>query len=168
MRAQHRGTRDKVVPVALAVKRDFEKGPTKGNRFVCGIRGHFAKDCWRKETAQCSKCGEKDHLDRAYKRQRDGSKHDTVAMGQTLAPPDEEHWAALTQWKTAGMLLDSGCTDHIVTNIDAFLDFVPIQSVVRNPNGEASRVVGRGCVRISIPYHKKGIPMGTQKYFVCA
>ena len=75
-------------------------------------------------------------------------------MGPTLATPDEEGWAALTQWKTAGMLVDSGCTDHIVTNIDAFLDFVPIQSVVRNPNGEASRVVGRGCVRISIPSNK--------------
>ena len=75
-------------------------------------------------------------------------------MGPTLATPDEECWAALTQWKAAGMLVDSGCTDHIVTNIDAFLDFVPIQSVVRNPNGEASRVVGRGCVRISIPSNK--------------
>ena len=52
------------------------------------------------------------------------------------------------------MLVDSGCTDHIVTIIDAFLDCVPIQSVVRNPNGEASRVVGRGCVRISIPSNK--------------
>ena len=31
------------------------------------------------------------------------------------------------------MLVDSGCTDHILTNIDAFLDFVPTQSVVRNP-----------------------------------
>ena len=50
--------------------------------------------------------------------------------------------------------MDSGCTDHIVTNIDAFLDFVSIQSVVRNPNGEASRVVGRGFVRISIPSNK--------------
>ena len=62
--------------------------------------------------------------------------------------------SALTQWKTAGMLVDSGCTDHIVTNINEFLDFVSIQSVVRNPNGEASRVVGRGCVRISIPSNK--------------
>ena len=52
------------------------------------------------------------------------------------------------------MLVDSGCTDHIVTNIYAFLDFVPIQSVVRNSNGEASRVVGRGCVRISIRSNK--------------
>ena len=75
-------------------------------------------------------------------------------MGPILASPDEEDLAALTQWKTAGMLVDSGCTDHTVTNIDAILDFVPIQSVVRNPNGEASRVMGRGCVRISIPPNK--------------
>ena len=140
--------------VALAVKRDFKKGPKKGNCFVCVIPGQFAKDCRKKETAQCSKCGEKGHLDRACKRQRDGGKNESVAMGPTLATPDEECWAALTQWKTTGMLVDSGCTDHIVTNIDAFLDFVPTQSVVRNPNGEASRVVGRGCVRISIPSNK--------------
>ena len=75
-------------------------------------------------------------------------------MDPTLASPDEDYWEALTQWKTAGMLVDSGCTDHIVTKIDAFPDFVPIQSVVRNPNEEASRVVGRGCVRISIPSNK--------------
>ena len=75
-------------------------------------------------------------------------------MGPTLASPEEEYWAAITQWKTAGMPVDSGCTDHIVTNIDAFLDFVSIQSVVRNPNGEASRVVATGCVRLSIPSNK--------------
>ena len=140
--------------VTLAVKRDFKKGPKRGNSSVCGIPGHFVKDCRRKETAKCSKCGEKGHLDRACKRQKDGGKHESVAMGPTLDIADEEYWAALTQWKTAGMLVDSDCTDHIVTNIDAFQDLVPIQSVLRNPNGEASRVVGRGCVRISIPSNK--------------
>ena len=48
-------------------------------------------------------------------------------MGPTLATPYEEYWAALIQWKIAGMLVDSGCTDHIVTNIDAFLDLEAIQ-----------------------------------------
>ena len=119
-----------------------------------GIPGYFAKDCRRKETVNCSKCGEKGHLDRACKRQRDGGKHESLEMGPTMASPDKEYWAAVTQWKTAGTLVDIGCTYHKVTNIDAFLDFVPIQSVVRNPNGEASRVVGRGCVRISIPSNK--------------
>ena len=119
--------------VALAVKRDFKKGPKKGNCFVCG-------DPWT--------------LFQGLQEEGDGGKQESVAMGPTLASPDGEYWAALTQWKTAGMLVDSGCTDNIVTNILAFLDFVPIQSVVRNPNGEASRVVGRGCVRISIPSNK--------------
>ena len=77
-----------------------------------------------------------------------------MAMGPTLASPEEEYWAALTQWNTAGLLVENGCRDHIVTNIDAFLDFVPIQSVVRNPIREASRVVSRGCVRISLPSNK--------------
>ena len=71
------------------MKRDFKKGPKKGNCFVCGIPGHLAKDCRRKETAQCSKYGEKGHLDRACKRQRDGGKQASVAMGPTLASPNE-------------------------------------------------------------------------------
>ena len=154
-------------PVALAVKRYFKNGPKKGNCFVFWIAGHFAKDCRRKETAQCSKCGEKGHLDRACKRQRDGGKHESVAMVLTLASPDEEYWAALTHWKPAGMLVDSGCTDHRVTNIDAFLDFVPIQSVVRNPNREASRVVERCCVRISIPSNKGNSNANSKMFCVC-
>ena len=150
--------------VALAVKHDFKKGTKKGNCFVCGIPGHFAKDCRRKQTAQCSKCDEKSHLTGACKRQRDEGKHESVLMGPTLASPDEESWAALNQWKTASMLVDSGCTDHEVTNIDAFLDFVPIQSVVRNPNGEASRVGGRGSAYRQI---KRNSNANSKMFCVC-
>ena len=77
-----------------------------------------------------------------------------------MATRDEDYWATLTQWNTAGELVNSGCTDHIGTNIDPFLDFVPLQSVVRNPNGYVSRVVGIGCVMKSIPSNK-----GTSKSF---
>ena len=141
---RHKGKSDSV---ALAVKRDFKKGPMKRNCFVCGIPGNFAKDCRRKETPQCNRCDERGQLDRACRRQREGCKHESVAMGPTMATP-EKNRAALIQWKTAGLLVDSGYTDHILTNIDVFRDFVPIQSVVRNPNGEASRVVGRGCMKM--------------------
>ena len=65
--------------------------------------------------------------------------------------------------------VDSACTDHIVTNIDAFLDFLLIQSVVKNPNEEASRVrvVGRGCVRISIPSNKGEFQCEIKMFCVC-
>ena len=75
-------------------------------------------------------------------------------MGTILATPDEEYWAALTLWKTTCMLVDSGCTDHIVTNMDVLLDFVTIQSMLRNPNRVFSIVVGRGSAKISISSHK--------------
>ena len=52
---------------------------------------------------------------------------ESVAMGPILATPYEELWAALTKWKTADMLVESGGKDNIVTNIDAFLDFLLIQ-----------------------------------------
>ena len=35
-------------------------------------------------------------------------------MGLTFATLDEEYLAVLTKWKTAGVLVESGCTDHIV------------------------------------------------------
>ena len=76
--------------VALPLKRDIKKRHRKGNCFVCGIPGHFAKDCSRKETSQCSKCGQKGQLDRACKRQRDGGKRESLVMSPTLASPDEE------------------------------------------------------------------------------
>ena len=85
-----------------------------------------------------------------------------------------QHW--LNQTRNAGPLLPSGRqqaklvdsgTDHIVTSIDAFMDFVPIQSVVRNPNEEASRVVGRGCVRISIPSNKGEFNANSKIFCVC-
>ena len=60
-------------------------------------------------------------------------KHEAVAMGPTLATSDKKHWEALTEWKTADLLVDSGCIDHIATDKDALLDFVLIQLVVTNP-----------------------------------
>ena len=84
--------------VALAVKRDFKKGPSKENSFVCGILGHFTKDCRRKETAQYRECGKKGHIDSAFRRQRDGSKHESVAKGPALA----------SQTRNTGKLLPSG------------------------------------------------------------
>ena len=59
--------------------------------------------------------------------------------------------SALKKWKTAGLLVDCGCTYHTVANIDMLPDLLPIQSEVRIQNWEASRVFGWGCFRISVP-----------------
>ena len=66
----------------------------------------------------------------------------------------ELYCAALTQWKTVGLLVDRGCTDHTVTKINAFLDFAATQRVVRNPNGGATRVMDRGFVKTSKPTNR--------------
>ena len=96
MREQHRH-KGQNGSVALAVKRDFKKAPTQERKLLCmGEPWYFAEDCRRKETAQCSKCGENGHLDRACKRQRDGGQPESVARGPTLATPDEVYWAAPT------------------------------------------------------------------------
>ena len=135
---------------------------------MCEIPEQFAKHYRTKETEQYSKCGEKGHLDRACKRQRDGGKHhESVAMGTTMATPDDEYRAALTPWKTAGVLVDSGRTYHIVTNTNTFLDIVKFQSLVRNPNGEAVS----GGQRLCEDQHtlkQRRIQMRFKERFVCA
>ena len=139
---RHRDRRVKIGSVALAGKRDFKTGPEKRNCYLFGISGNFAKDGRRKETAQCYKCGEKDNTDKACRRHGDWGKHASVAMGSTLVTQDEALRAVFNLWKRAGMLVNCGCVDHIVTNIDVFVVFVPIRSVAR------------GFVRISMPSNK--------------
>ena len=149
------------------MRRDFKTGPKRRNCSVCGIPGHFAKDCWRKKTTQCSNCVEIDHIDRACKRQINGGKDESVAIGSNIV---------YTIWGTLGSsytVEDSshasghGCTNHIVTNFDALLDYVPIKSVVRNPIGKASRVVDRGYMKISIPSNKRNFNANSRKFSVC-
>ena len=153
--------------VALTVKRDFKNGPKRGNCFVCGIPEHFAKDCRRKETAQCSKCGEKGHHDRACKRQRDGGKRESVAMGQ--------HWPHQTR--------NAGSSHPVEDSRHA-----SGQRLYRSHSDEHRCIPGlcahsisgqkfqrrglqSGGQRLCEDQHtlkQRGIPMRTQKSFVCA
>ena len=59
----------------------------------------FPGDCRRKETAKGIKCVETGLLDRACRKQRDGGKHESVAMGLKLTTSDEEYWQLLHSGK---------------------------------------------------------------------
>ena len=77
------------------MKNDFKKGHKNENNFVFEFPGHFVEYCRRKETTQCIKWDEKEYIDRVCKRPRDRGKQESVAMGPTLATPDEENWRLL-------------------------------------------------------------------------
>ena len=141
------------------MKRDFKKGPEKGNCFVCGISGDFAKDCRRKRTTQCSKCGEKGHLDRACKRKRDEGKHESVAMVQHwLSYPVKDRKHASGQWLYRSHSDEHRCAPRICAH---------------SISGQKSqqRALQCGGQRLCEDQHlleQRANPMRFQKDFACA
>ena len=81
--------------------------------------------------AHCLKYGANGRIDRARQRQRVGGNQESAVMGTALTTYVEECWVASTQGRTSDMIVETSCTYHIVTSIDAFLRFVPVQSVIR-------------------------------------
>ena len=143
--------------MALRVKSDFKKGAKQWNCFVSGISGHYFKAFRRKETAQGSKCGDRGQIEEANKRKWDGGKHHLVEMSPRLATSDEEYcsfYLLEASRQASGQCLHRLHIDKH-PNIDAFLDFLPIQTVLRNENGESCRLAERGSVWISIPSSKR-------------
>ena len=87
-------------------------------------------------------------------------------MDPILVAPDEDYRTVLTHWRILGMMVESGGTEHIVTSIDAFLDFGTIQSMVINPKGEVSRVMSRGCLKIRNTQTEKNSNANSKNIFV--
>ena len=135
--------------IAMPAKkgRDFEQRKSKsGPCFVCGIKGHISRDCRKRNTAECWNCGMKRHLAKMCKTKtqaRDANDGESKAMGSTSSACD----ARVTNER---IVVDSGSTDHIVTNRSFFKDFEPVLSTVRNPIGEATEVTGKGVVEMTV------------------
>ena len=138
--------------VVLAVKSDLKKTPKKVNRFVCvWAPWKICQGLQEEEDSTMQQVWWERSPRLGFAKKKRWSRTWVSGNGSNIGFTRRR-----TQGSShpAGMLVDSGCTDHTVTKIDAFLGFVPIHSVVRNPNREASRVVVRGCVRISITSNK--------------
>ena len=114
----------------------------KGSCFVCGIPGHFAKQCRKREQAFCQQCKRKGHLAKACR----GNLSNAGGGPKALAA---SHSAEGTCRKGAHFIVDSGCTDHIVNDQRYFSDLVPCNESVTSAEGSVTKVVGRGTVSAS-------------------
>ena len=111
--------------------------------YVCGIAGHIAKDCRKKDIAFCSHCKQKGHFEKACKEK-----------GKSLSGGPNQSLASLCaksftfEENRNNFVIDSGSTDHIVSDKSVFADFQEKHDIVLSPNGGQSEVKGLGSVEI--------------------
>ena len=128
------------------------KGPSKpkGDCFVCGYPGHFAKQCSKRSSAFCSKCKKRGHLPKAC---RSSSKPTTKpnsfsSYSQCMNSGTE---ASSGTGKPNHLIIDTGCTDHIVTQKELFENLQPCSiKNVKDPKGNLTPVEGVGDVPVKL------------------
>jgi hypothetical protein len=132
------------------------KGPSKpkGDCFVCGYPGHFAKQCSKRSSAYCSKCKKRGHLPRAC---RGPSKPDKPTTKES------NPFSSYSQCMNSGteissgtgkpnhLIIDTGCTDHIITQKELFENLQPCSiKSVKDPKGNLTPVKGIGDVPVKL------------------
>ena len=128
------------------------KGPSKpkGDCFVCGYPGHFAKQCSKRSSAFCSKCKKRGHLPKAC---RSSSKSTTKpnsfsSYSQCMNSGTE---ASSGTGKPNHLIIDTGCTDHIVTQKELFENLQPCSiRNVKDPKDNLTPVEGVGDVPVKL------------------
>ena len=135
------------------------KSPSKpkGDCFVCGYPGHYAKQCSKRSSAFCSKCKKRGHLPKACR-----SKPDKPTA------KDPNSFASYSQCMSSGtetsrgvgkpnhLIIDTGCTDHIITQKELFENLRPCNiKNVKDPKGNFTPVEGIGDVPVKL-YLKNG------------
>ena len=128
------------------------KGPSKPKEdcFVCGYPGHFAKQCSKRSSAFCSKCKKRGHLPKAC---RSSSKPTTKpnsfsSYSQCMNSGTE---ASSGTGKPNHLTIDTGCTDHIVTQKELFENLQPCSiRNVKDPKGNLTPVEGVGDVPVKL------------------
>ena len=128
------------------------KGPSKpkGDCFVCGYPGHFAKQCSKRNSAFCSKCKKRGHLPKAC---RSSSKPTTKpnsfsSYSQCMNSGTE---TSSGTGKPNHLIIDTGCTDHIVTKKELFENLQPCSiRNVKDPKGNLTPVEGVGDVPVKL------------------
>ena len=109
-----------------------------GPCFCCGLEGHLARDCKKKEVTECYKCKKKGHI----------AKYCKAPNGSTSQSPTCLKADSLSSTSISDFVIDSGSTDHIVVERSWFQTYTKIENSVTNPDGGVTKVEGKGDVAI--------------------
>ena len=115
----------------------------KGNCFVCGVPGHYKAQCYKKDTASCSICKRKGHLAKACRKQKgeaNGAAMTAVKMGKNCEAMISSFAGSVQTVRDSNhLIVDTGCTEHMITERGYFSEFEERPGNVKNPDGSVTK-----------------------------
>ena len=101
------------------------------------MRGHTKEQCYKRDQAQCTFCKKKGHLVQACKIKARESQAESLASSLKTANDFSEA-------TDLDLVIDSGSTDHVIVQKNWFRNLKELNTVVTNPDGGNTKVLGIG------------------------
>ena len=134
-----------------------KKGVSSSGCYVCGQKGHLARDCKSKSDSGQSSARSSGSTEASGPGEK---KHGCFKCGQpgrfTRESKQGRTWffscCAATSMKGDDLIVDAGCTDYVVRDRAVFSSFEGWNEgiTVQNLNGTLSRIEGKGLVEVEI------------------
>ena len=129
------------------------KGPNKPKRdcFVCGYPGHFAKQCSKRSSAFCSISARKGVTYQKHAEVQVNPQQNPIFFLSYSQCMNSGTAASSGTGKLNHLIIDTGCTDHIVTQKELFENLQPCSiRNVKDPKGNPTPVKGVGDVLVKL------------------